>query len=50
MHDPLGGEVLHALGDAVSPLQEETGVEAGGAEATEVVRELASVANQEILE
>ena len=50
MHDPLGREVLHAHGDAVSPLEEEARVEAGGAEAAEVVRELAPVADQEVLE
>ncbi len=49
MHDSLRGEVLHALGDAVSPLKEEARVEAGGAEAAQVVHELASVTNQKVL-
>jgi hypothetical protein len=49
VHDSLRGEVLHALGDTVSPLEEEARVEAGGAEAAEVVHELTSVTNQKVL-
>ena len=49
MHDSLWGEVLHPFGDAVSPFQEEARVEAGRAEAAQIVLELASVPNQKVL-
>jgi hypothetical protein len=49
MHYPLGGEELHALGDAVGPLEEEARVEAGGAEAAQVVLELAAVPDEKVL-
>jgi len=50
MHDSLWGEVLHPLGDAVSPFEEEARVEAGRTEAAQIVLELASVANHKVLE
>ena len=50
VHDPLRGQIFHALGNTVCPLQEEPRVEAGRAEAAQIVLELASVTNKEILE
>ena len=49
VHDALGGEVLHALGDAVRPAQEEARVEVGGDGAGDGRPQLRPPPDQEVL-